>query len=162
LAPRFSTVALVALLAVDGVEFCLATTHLKAKPGFEERRARQAAELLEIVGEVAAERPVVLAGDFNDIPDSPACELIRSHRLGLRSAYLDALGREPDWTTWKIRAAEGEVRRTIDYIWYRGLELKGVLSIPPDAQVESVRLPSWQYPSDHLSLMATFLGEKTS
>jgi endonuclease/exonuclease/phosphatase family metal-dependent hydrolase len=82
----------------------VATTHLKAKPGFEERRAKQGASLLAKIHSVvtAASLPkspfIVVGGDFNDTPDSFVASLFRgsvttpteslSNPLGsLQSAY---------------------------------------------------------------------------
>jgi nocturnin len=76
----------------------------------------------------------------------------------LSSAYAAAgRGEEAEWTTWKVRDS-GEVRRTIDYLFFGAHTLQPVtiLSPPPSALIDENRLPSWRYPSDHLSLMAHF------
>ena len=72
------------------------------------------------------------------------------------------LGHEPEWTTWKYRQVPGEEKsqkkRCIDYIWYapKTIRPKQVLALPKDSQMHQLLLPSLDYPSDHLSLMATF------
>ncbi|MDA1266617.1 MAG: endonuclease/exonuclease/phosphatase family protein [Planctomycetota bacterium] len=135
----------------SGARVEVATTHLKARPGFEDLRAAQARQLRAALGPRGA---CVVAGDFNDVPGSRAHAAI----VGLGCPYED-LDAAPEWTTWKIR--EAELRRTIDYLWYRrgALRPSAVLSIPSDDQVGAARLPSWQYPSDHLSLAAVFAIE---
>lgn len=138
-----------------GPTLCVATTHLKAKPGFEERRGAQVAQLLAALD---PDTPLVVAGDFNDVPGSPAHQVAAESPLGLRSAYATLNGGpEPAWTTWKVRAA-GEVQRTIDYVWYSVAHLTpiGHLAIPTNEAVAKARLPSWQYPSDHLKLVVRF------
>ena len=79
-------------------------------------------------------------------------------------------GSEPAWTTWKVRpGGEGEKRRCIDYVWFNPESAGGepggkpggrlrpaqVLLPPPDAVLagRATKLPSLDYPSDHLSLV---------
>lgn len=129
----------------------VATTHLKAKEGNQELRRSQAEQLVEVLS--GHRGPVVIGGDFNDVPGSPAYRVMSE---SFASAYAGLLHGEPDWTTWKVRKT-GEVRRTIDYVWHSP-ELRPVscLSIPDDDRVEPDRFPSMQYPSDHLSLVVSF------
>jgi len=59
----------------------VATTHLKARVGFEELRLQQGHALLQRIHEFvqsddqAKEWPVVITGDFNDVPGSPVFQL---------------------------------------------------------------------------------------
>ncbi len=100
---------------------------------------------------------MIVGGDWNDVPGSLAHAAVTEHPLGLASAYAALDGAEPAWTSWKVRAA-GEVKRTIDYVWFERSTLRPVatLGIPDDGAVGAARLPSWQYPSDHLALVVRF------
>ncbi|KAL6043377.1 Nocturnin [Balamuthia mandrillaris] len=149
---------------------CVAMTHLKAKPGFEEQRYNQGMLLLEFVQSLFAKEeekekemvPLVVVGDFNDVPSSLVCEYFRNGRnnpFQLKSAYssYDNTGEEP-YSTYKRR--EEEVLRTIDYIWYSHQTLRPcrLLEIPlPPALKFPQRLPAKDYPSDHLALAAEFI-----
>jgi mRNA deadenylase 3'-5' endonuclease subunit Ccr4 len=80
----------------------VATTHLKAKPGYEELRLEQLNQLLKVVDQYDV--------DFNDVPDS----LI--HQRMLDAAYNNShVYEDGSYTTYKIR--ERAVCRVIDYIW---------------------------------------------
>jgi len=143
------------------------TTHLKAKPDFDEFRTSQCQALAEYLN---AESPpldlTVVCGDFNTQEDSKAIEqLIKNTRsMPLRSAYrsIDLNGAdaatEPAWTTWKIR--EKVKKQTIDFVFFdQSSDWKpvDVWGIPANAGVDpEVGLPNQQYPSDHLALAAKF------
>ncbi len=148
-----SQLALIAQLRnlADGGIIQVATTHLKAKPGHEELRLRQVEQL---IAGLDASLPTIVTGDFNDVPGSLAHAHVATH---LRSAYADVLGAEPAWTTWKVRGDE-ETRRTIDYVWYSEPHFRALscLDLPAEDRVQPERFPSWQYPSDHLSLAVQF------
>ncbi|MCA8921980.1 MAG: endonuclease/exonuclease/phosphatase family protein [Planctomycetes bacterium] len=137
----------------------VATTHLKAKVGNEAEREGQARQLRRAVlaegGRLGPRAGLIVAGDFNDVPGSLAhAAMLAGGELS--SAYAACAGSEPDWTTWKVRA-DGEVCRTIDYVFCGGpLRPTAVLEPPPRAAIEPERLPSWRYPSDHLSLLVRF------
>ena len=95
-----------------GVNFEIFTTHLKAKEGFEQIRDSQMEQLLDVC--TGAKHPVILTGDWNDVPDSPAVQRCRSTD-GIQHASGDTL---PQFTTHKFRQAEGMKTRTIDYVYY--------------------------------------------
>lgn len=141
----------------NGRPLLVATTHLKAKPGFEAVREHQAQQLLAAVKEALAQlepgTQLIVTADLNDTPDSAAYKQLVSDG-SLTSAYAELLGEEAPWTTWKVRSS-GEVRRTIDYI-FTGPTLRpeAVLLPPPMEMVDEARLPSERYPSDHLCLWA--------
>ena len=120
--------------------------------------------------------PVVVVGDFNDTKDSLVCKKVLEHPLGLRSAYDKFYLTEEEeeeekkkyasntklssyYTTYKKR--EEETCREIDYIFYTPstLNCSGVLRVPPLSSLPH-RLPAVNYPSDHLSLLATFQFQK--
>lgn len=64
---------------------------------------------------------------------------------------------EPSYTTWKIRE-EGEVCHTIDYVFYSKdqITVKNCLMFPTGDEISPDRTPSYQYPSDHFSLVCDF------
>ncbi|KAJ8269477.1 hypothetical protein COCON_G00120840 [Conger conger] len=136
-----------------------AVTHLKARSGWERLRSAQGSDLLRSLGgeEGNSDAPLVVCGDFNAEPGEDVYRLFSTSSLGLDSAYkrLSSDGSsEPPYTTWKIRPS-GESRHTLDYIWYshQDLRVDAVLDLPTDEQIGPGRLPSYSYPSDHLSLV---------
>lgn len=70
---------------------------------------------------------------------------------------------EPAYTTWKIRE-EGEVCHTIDYIFYSKdkMAVKNCLMFPSGDEISPDRTPSYQYPSDHFSLVCDFELQSTT
>ncbi|XP_073838733.1 NADP/NADPH phosphatase nocturnin isoform X4 [Musca autumnalis] len=64
---------------------------------------------------------------------------------------------EPPYTTWKIRE-DGEECHTIDYVFYTKdqLKVKNCLEFPQGDEIGLNRTPSFQYPSDHFSLICDF------
>ena len=155
-----------------GQRLCVAVTHLKARSGWEGMRSAQGAHLLRRLrtitsrtatseADVSAGRegnlPLVVCGDFNAEPSEDVYRRFLASSLRLDSAYrlLSADGlAEPPYTTWKIRRS-GESRGTLDYIWYShdSLSVETLLDIPSEEQIGPDRLPSYHYPSDHLSLL---------
>jgi nocturnin len=159
-----------------GREVAVATTHLKARNGalLSTLRNEQGKDLLAFLSEAAEGRPLVLSGDFNADPAEPVYQtLTNASGLGLRSAYTipseqknrlaaapSDKGQEPEeeyYTTWKIRET-GEQKQVLDYIFHsEPLRVGAVLEMPTEAEIGADRLPSLQFPSDHLSLVADFL-----
>ena len=146
-------------------EFCIGTTHLKAKKGWEKLRHQQGAYLIKYLEDHHGTKPVILCGDFNAEQTEAVYDVCTTSSLGLKSTYKIANenGLEPEYTTWKIRGSpdgqtENESKRTMDYIWFTGssLRLHSVLDIPSPEKIGENRLPGYHYPSDHLSLAADF------
>ncbi|XP_064551476.1 nocturnin isoform X3 [Drosophila montana] len=175
-------------LKSSGKEFCVCTTHLKARHGalLAKLRNEQGRDLIRFVKQFAGESPLLLCGDFNAEPVEPiyatilGCDLFK-----LSSAYADmqlerererdrqqqftescedpnefisqSIKREPPYTTWKIRE-DGEECHTIDYVFYtpQQLKIKNCLEFPAGEQIGKNRTPSFQYPSDHFSLVCDF------
>ncbi|XP_061542487.1 nocturnin isoform X1 [Phycodurus eques] len=163
-------VAIVQILncRLTGQQLCVAVTHLKARSGWERLRSAQGADLLQSLQSITSKtrgsrvqsggtNPLVVCGDFNAEPSEDVYRRFRSSPLGLDSAYklLSTDGQtEPPYTTWKIRS-NGESCSTLDYIWYTRnvLSVDCLLDIPTEEQIGPDRLPSFHYPSDHLSLL---------
>ncbi|XP_061535562.1 nocturnin isoform X2 [Phycodurus eques] len=151
---------------------CVAVTHLKARSGWEWLRSAQGSDLLRQVQNVVQKHavrtsagsdfqiPLIICGDFNAVPNEEVyCRFVTSP-LGLDSAYKKLskdCSTEPQYTTWKIRPT-GECCTTLDYIWYTRdtLRVDAVLDMPSDKEIGPNRLPSFSYPSDHLSLVCDF------
>ncbi|XP_042348750.1 nocturnin [Plectropomus leopardus] len=155
---------------VTGRQLCVAVTHLKARSGWERLRSAQGADLLQSLRSITTQGgssqqnkvaagtvPLVVCGDFNAEPSEDVYRRFSTSALGLDSAYklLSGDGKtEPAYTTWKIRPS-GESCSTLDYIWYThdALSVDCLLDIPTEEQIGPDRLPSYHYPSDHLSLL---------
>lgn len=137
-----------------------AVTHLKAKPGFEKLRLEQGMDILKSISLLKdSDSSVVLCGDFNAEPSEPVCNLMKENgfNLPLMNANQSALGREAEFTTWKVRPS-GEVKHTIDYIFHsKDLAVAQCLMTPDVKDVGEGRLPCIEYPSDHVSLVFDFL-----
>ncbi|XP_041699812.1 nocturnin isoform X1 [Coregonus clupeaformis] len=159
-----------------GQRLCVAVTHLKARSGWERLRGAQGADLLQSLKAITSGPagsdpvsrgagggngtegvPLIVCGDFNAEPSEDVYKRFISSPLGLGSAYklLSADGQtEPAFTTWKIRPS-GESCSTLDYIWYShdAFTVNTLLDIPTEEEIGPDRLPSYHYPSDHLSLL---------
>ncbi|XP_072351676.1 nocturnin isoform X1 [Scyliorhinus torazame] len=142
--------------------FCVAVTHLKACSGWERFRSSQGCDLLQNLESITdgAGIPLIVCGDFNAEPTEDVYKQFIKSSLNLNSAYklLSEDGQsEPPFTTWKIRTS-GESCHTLDYIWYsqRAFCVNRLLNLPTEEQIGPNRLPSFHYPSDHLSLVCEF------
>ncbi|CAH2301003.1 nocturnin isoform X1 [Pelobates cultripes] len=145
-----------------GKLLCFAVTHLKARTGWERFRLAQGSDLLRNLESITqgAKIPLIVCGDFNAEPTEEVYKRFASSSLNLNSAYkvLSEDGEsEPPYTTWKIRPS-GEFCNTLDYIWYsqHALKVNSALGLPTEEQIGPNRLPSFNYPSDHLSLVSDF------
>ncbi|XP_077559961.1 NADP/NADPH phosphatase nocturnin isoform X3 [Haemaphysalis longicornis] len=148
---------------LDDAQLCLVTTHLKARQGglLSSLRNEQGKDLLDFVRAHRGQMPTIIAGDFNAEPSEPVYRTLLAQRdLQLESSYAVKPGtnireQEPPYTTWKIRR-EGEVRHTIDYIFFSkpDLKLEARLDFPTEDQIGPGRVPSLAYASDHFSLVS--------
>merc|ERR550525_525380 len=131
-------------------------------------------------GRLKRDPAVVVAGDFNTTPGSVAHRLLTegctskpfpngpypnpSHSLNLSSAYHQAFGSEPEFTTYVLPRLfpgtynpEGFIG-TLDYIFYNDqLRIVSCLEPVPSnvAKIEGA-WPSSTEPSDHMPLIADF------
>merc|ERR1719316_240729 len=128
-------------------------------------RTAQAQALLDLAATTAqrsaasdapgATAEVLLAADLNaeaqvdpKIGDPLAYRAIRSHALGLCSAYaampgavpMDGASLEPPYTTWK-RRPKGEIKRTIDFIFHGSkLNVAALLNMPQEDEMPDERV----------------------
>ena len=145
----------------SGAEVCVATTHLKAKLGTlrSSFRNEQVQDILEWLESIHGDRPVIIGGDFNGEPSEPFYStLMKNTAVPLVSAYAmeDDNTKEGnlEYTTWKIRET-GEQKYILDYIFHSPqLETVSTLDMPSEQQLGEDKLPSLQFASDHLSLVA--------
>jgi len=147
-------------------EVCVATTHLKARFGDLQKsfRNEQGKDILKWLATIRGNRPVIITGDFNGEPSEPFYSTLTENiTTPLVSSYKmpgDTLETEDnedenlDYTTWKIRET-GEQKHILDYIFHSPeLETISTLNMPTGPQIGDNRLPSVEFPSDHLSLVA--------
>ncbi|XP_028307649.1 nocturnin-like isoform X1 [Gouania willdenowi] len=145
-----------------GRRVCVAATHLKARSGWEWLRSAQGLDLLVHLENLVQNQDasLIVCGDFNAVPTEEVYRDFLASPLGLESACKELSqdgSSEPDYTTWKIRST-GECCATLDYIWYSrdALRVDAVLDVPSEEEIGPDRLPSFSYPSDHLSLVCDF------
>uniref|UniRef100_A0A3Q3W3B6 Nocturnin n=1 Tax=Mola mola TaxID=94237 RepID=A0A3Q3W3B6_MOLML len=130
---------------------CAVVTHLKARSGWEWLRNAQGSDLLRYIQNLVQKHaagpdvPLLICGDFNAVPTEEVYRRFTASPLGLDSAY-------------KKLSEDGLTCSTLDYIWYSRdmLRVDAVLDMPTDEQIGPNRLPSFSYPSDHLSLVCDF------
>jgi len=149
----------------SGEEICVATTHFKAKLGDLQSsfRYEQSKDILCWLEAIRGERPVIMGGDFNGLPseafyktltENTTTPLVSSYKI--KEDTRQGTNQEDclEYTTWKIRDT-GEQKHILDYIFHSPeLETVTTLAMPSEHQIGSDRLPSLQFASDHLSLVA--------
>ena len=143
----------------SGNEICVATTHLKARSGalLSTLRNEQGKDILEWLESFRCGRPVIITGDFNAEPSEPIFKtMTQSEKIPLQSSYEISGPENVEYTTWKIRES-GEQKHILDYVFHSSeLETIATLDMPTEEQIGEDRLPSVQFPSDHLNLVAEF------
>lgn len=128
----------------------------------QEWRLGEASQAIAFIEKVASSAPVILLGDFNALSDSEEIALLKD--AGFRDAHMTA-GALPGYT-WDERNNSNikiqrekypddflpePVQKRIDYIFFRGPELKAV-----DCRVVLNIPTQGVYPSDHYGVMADF------
>jgi endonuclease/exonuclease/phosphatase family metal-dependent hydrolase len=76
--------------AIGQSRIAVATTHLAFPPAFSSERAVQMRKALDAVDQFTAQAgidAIILTGDFNDEPGSPAVQAVLGSRHGFRDAY---------------------------------------------------------------------------
>ena len=127
----------------DGRRLYLLDTHLPYREGDGAARERGAALILDHIASLPDDVPVVLVGDFNDVPGSA------THRA-LTAALDDAWNEAPrrGGPEGTFHGFSGEAERRIDWVLSRGLRAREVRHV--DAQVDGV------LPSDHFPVLVEF------
>ena len=150
----------------SGQEALVATTHLKAKFGDLRAsfRTEQSKDILKWLEAVRGGRPIILAGDLNGPPSeefysvltgNKDVPLVSSYNLPKEDDNSEDNIPKVDYTTWKIRET-GEQKHILDYILHTPgqMETLRTLEIPDGSVIGEDRLPSSQFPSDHMSLVS--------
>ena len=145
--------AMVFRIKYTGAEVCVATTHFKAKfgPLRASFRNEQSKDILKWLKIIQGGRPVIMGGDFNGEPwEDFYVTLTEDQHHPLVSAYQEL----PEFTSWKVREG-GEEKHHLDYIFHStSAKTVATLKVPSVEEMGDQRMPSLQFPSDHMSLVA--------
>ncbi|CAK9092902.1 Carbon catabolite repressor protein 4 homolog 1 (CCR4 homolog 1) [Durusdinium trenchii] len=164
----------------SGHILCVVNTHILCDPAAADVKLFQAHLLLKAIhGTTAGRVPILVCGDFNSTPDSAVYEYFRrgtvrqEHEdlkkdpcglmrlLNLRSgacmatAYETCTGKEATFTNYTE-----DFKGTLDYIWFspENLSVLAISQVDDESQLsQESALPSSTRPSDHVSLVATFM-----
>ena len=125
----------------DGRRFYVYNTHFPYRAEDEDARTRAASAIAARIAALPAGVPVVLTGDFNTEPSSPAHALLTRSLTDARDAAPTVSG--PAQT---FHAFTGKADRRIDWILVRGFT---PLRFATDTSARAGR-----YPSDHFPVIA--------
>jgi len=127
----------------DGRRVYLFNTHLAYREEDGAARQRSAELILQRLATLPPGVPVILVGDFNDVPDSPAYRTLAG---ALGDAWLEAPRREgPDGT---FHGFSGQAEKRIDWVFHRGLQPRRARTLTDHAD--------GRYPSDHFPVVVEF------
>lgn len=159
---------------------CVLNTHILADPGFTDVKLWQAHLLLRTLEQLPDRNmPLLVCGDFNSTPDSAVyeyclqgsvrqdhedfrsdpCGILKQlhcgHSIRLQTSYDQCNGREAQYTNYTE-----DFKGTLDYIWFtsESLSVLAISQVDDESQLmQETALPSSTRPSDHISLVATFM-----
>mmetsp|Transcript_76636 Transcript_76636/g.135209 ORF Transcript_76636/g.135209 Transcript_76636/m.135209 type:complete len:591 (+) Transcript_76636:68-1840(+) len=159
-------------------------THILCDPTAADVKLWQSHLLVQHLNQMNLDHmPMLIAGDFNSTPESAVYEYLRrgsvrgdhedlhhdpcgllsklnlSHRLCLATAYETCNGREATYTNYTE-----DFKGTLDYIWFSpdALAVLAISQVDDESQLaQETALPSSTRPSDHVSLVATFMFHDT-
>lgn len=168
-----------------GHVLCVVNTHILCDPGSADVKLWQAHLLLQTLKQMPINNmPRLICGDFNSTPDSAVCEYLRRgsvrsdhpdlqndpcgivkqltlrHSLPMATAYETCAGREAQYTNYTE-----DFKGTLDYIWFSpdALAVLAISQVDDEPQLtQETALPSSTRPSDHMSLVATFMFHEPS
>ena len=153
---------------VDGQPLVFCNGHYYWYPGSSPERVKQVQLLLDWLGQLPPEMPIVAVGDFNGMPETPAIALMRER---FTSAYAAYHGHEPDYTCptplKKRRSLQRRLGKYLVNVWiHRNLRpWRGTLDyvfINQHLRVRNCQLILTEpapkdrtlYPSDHFGIAA--------
>jgi len=167
-----------------GHVLCIVNTHVLADPGYLDVKLWQAHLLMRTLDQLPDKNmPILLCGDFNSTPESGVYEYLRSgnlrsdhedlrtdpvgllknlklgHSLRMSTAYETCNGREAQYTNYTE-----DFKGTLDYIWFTAdsLAVLAISQVDDESQLtQETALPSSTRPSDHVSLVSTFMFRDT-
>eukprot|EP00929_Paragymnodinium_shiwhaense_P000317 TRINITY_DN100560_c0_g1_i1.p1 TRINITY_DN100560_c0_g1~~TRINITY_DN100560_c0_g1_i1.p1 ORF type:complete len:614 (-),score=117.97 TRINITY_DN100560_c0_g1_i1:143-1984(-) len=168
-----------------GRALCVINTHILCDPGAADVKLWQAYLLVKTLKTIrSADMPFLICGDFNSTPDSAVYEFMSqgnvqpnhedltkdtcglfkhlelSHAFGLSSSYQACTQEEAQYTNYTE-----DFKGTLDYIWFshENLAVLAISQVDEESSLaQETALPSSTRPSDHVSLVATFLFRETS
>ena len=147
---------------IDGTPYRFVSTHPEADLAGNTFGALRAAQVGEIIASQPTDRPALIMGDLNDVPDSPMYQLLTGAGFtdSWRALRPGVVGR----TCCEIPDLSNQLpalNQRIDYVFARGFAggaagLRGEIDrfgdVPAD-RVAGAAYPVW--PSDHAGLVAT-------
>jgi endonuclease/exonuclease/phosphatase family metal-dependent hydrolase len=148
--------------AAPGIELDAYATHLtdrNEESGGVPVRLHQARELVQWVRRTSDPRnPVLVGGDFNDVPDSATIRALTDNGfIDVHAAFTDSPGYTNDRDDLDIEGAEARPNQRIDYVFFRPgaranfrIELVELFLDRPSAQPEG----GWLWASDHFGVLA--------
>lgn len=159
---------------------CVVNTHILCDPGSADVKLWQAHLLLQTLKQMScSQMPLLICGDFNSTPESAVYEYLHRgsvrpdhtdlqndpcgvmaklelrHNLQMATAYGTCNGREAQYTNYTE-----DFKGTLDYIWFSPelLDVLAISQVDDEQQLtQETALPSSTRPSDHVSLVATFM-----
>lgn len=139
----------------SGESLDFVATHLHAVAHDREARAEQVMLLKGWINDVGRVPLQVIAGDFNEVPDGPAIQLMKQT---YRSALAEARGYEPIATYPTALSPQTDGwSGCLDYIFVSsGIRVQNAAIFANKAHDEDATL----YPSDHVGLVASLLVEE--
>lgn len=163
-----------------GHKLCVVNTHILADVDSTDVKLWQVNLLLHLLEQHALKNmPLLVCGDFNSTPNSAVYEYLchgtlrpdheelqsdpcglleylnMSHDLRMSTAYATCNGKEAEHTNYTH-----EFKGTLDYIFFSSelLDVLAVSQVDDEVQLsQETALPSSTRPSDHVSLVATFM-----
>eukprot|EP00448_Togula_jolla_P007904 CAMPEP_0170616242 /NCGR_PEP_ID=MMETSP0224-20130122/25768_1 /TAXON_ID=285029 /ORGANISM="Togula jolla, Strain CCCM 725" /LENGTH=459 /DNA_ID=CAMNT_0010942031 /DNA_START=264 /DNA_END=1640 /DNA_ORIENTATION=- len=163
-----------------GHKLCVINTHILCDPRSSDVKLVQAYLLIQTLKQMPIKNmPLLICGDFNSTPDSAVYHYLQrgsvgvghddlradpcglfghlnlEHNLSLATAYETCTGTEAQYTNYTE-----DFKGTLDYIWYssRTLAVLAISQVDEESQLmQETALPSSTRPSDHVSLVATFM-----
>lgn len=118
-------------------------THLPYREQDEDLRERGAKIILKRIAGMTGSLPVILSGDFNSTPDKPTYAILTGVLKDARATAPSPQGPEATY-----HGFTGKPAQHIDWILYRGLEVKHVRTVTTHH--------GKVYPSDHFPVVADF------
>lgn len=130
---------------VDGRRLDFVNVHLPPRP---DNRPQREAFVRRVLDWLADSECAVLAGDFNDLPDSPP---VQAALRQMRSAHAEAHGGEPEWT-WPTPLVSwyGRFSAVLDYVLVRGQIRTAGARVAFSQPAADPKL----WPSDHVGIIA--------
>lgn len=126
----------------DGREFYVLNTHFPYRPEDSEAREKAARLIASWIATLRPDAPIILLGDFNDVPGSAAHSALAAILSDAWNAAPAKSG--PDET---FHTFTGKADRRIDWILFRGFRARSARTLTNNR--------SGRYPSDHFPVVAT-------